>query len=218
MKKIKSILSLAVMVGLFAMVSGSVSAVEINTNASINASTNVNTSKGVGASVAVNATSSATTSKGSSNRSATSTDPGKSDNADSHRSVVAAFVQGLLNVADREGGIGAEVRVIAQEQNDSASTTVEAMAELEERGGLKTFLIGTDYKSAGVIRSELAKTDNQIERLKKLVSRATSEADKAELNVQIESLVESQVEIENFVELHESKFSLLGWFVKLFNN
>lgn len=154
--------------------------------------------------------------------SATSNDENKNDdqesgNSESHRSVVASFVQNLLKVADRESGIGAEVRVIAKEQNDSSTTTVEAMSKIEKRSSLKTLLLGSDYKNLGVIRSELAKTSNQIERLKALIAKVTNVSDRVALEAEVKVLEESQLKTEAFVEAHENTFSFFGWFVKLFN-
>src|SRR3989344_3489202 len=131
--------------------------------------------------------------------------------AEAHRSTVAAFVQSLLNVANREGGIGAQVRVIARTQSDSASTTAEAIAKVENRGKLRTFLFGSDYKSLGQLRSEIATTNNNIEQLKDLIGKATSDADKAELSAQIQVLEDSQAKIDAFVIKQASTFSLFGW-------
>ncbi len=72
------------------------------------------------------------------------------------------------------------------------------------------------YKNIGVIRSELAKSSNQLERLKDLVAKTTNATDKAELEAQIKALEESQVKVNKFVTDNESKFSLFGWFSKLF--
>lgn len=146
---------------------------------------------------------------------ASTTLPG-SANADLHRSAVSMFVLNLLKVANREGGIGAEVRTIAQAQNDSASTTAQAMTKVETRSGFKTFLIGSDYKNLGMIRSELAKTANQIERLKVLAGLAVNAQDKAELNAQISLLEADQAKVDAFVTAHENRFSMFGWFVKIF--
>ncbi len=158
------------------------------------------------------------TSTNAKNGNATSTDANSQGQltAESHRSTVASFVESLLSVANREGGIGAQVRVIAQAQNDSASTTAEAITKVESRNSLKTFLIGSDYKNLGQLRSEIVTTQNNIDQLKKLEAQATSDADKAELTVQIKALEDSQVKVEAFVKAHESSFSLFGWFVKLF--
>lgn len=136
-------------------------------------------------------------------------------NAQLHRSVVANFVQTLVRVADREGGIGEQVRVIAQQQNQSASTTAVALEKVENRGKIKTFLIGSDYKNLGALRSELVQTRNRIEQLTRLADKATS-ADKADLLQQIKNLQQEQTWIENFIKTNENKFSLFGWLVKLF--
>ncbi len=140
------------------------------------------------------------------------TDAGsRSAMSDTHRSAVATFVQSLLKVADREGGIGAQVRVIAQAQNDSEKTTAEAIAKVENRNGFVTFFIGTDYKNIGVLRSEMVTTSNQIDQLKKLVAQVTNSTDKAELQAQIQVLEQEQVKIQTFITTHENRFSLLGW-------
>lgn len=135
-----------------------------------------------------------------------------------HRSAVSIFVQGLLNVADREQeGIGEQVRTIAQEQDDSANTAADAIDKVQSRNGLKTFLIGSDYKNLGALRSEMIKTRNRIEQLNREIEKIEVEADKTELQNQIQTLEQEQTKIENFVKDNESKFSLFGWFVKLFN-
>lgn len=137
-------------------------------------------------------------------------------NAEAHRSAVANFVQGLLSVADREGGIGQQVRVIAQEQNDSKETTAEAIDKVEKRSKIKTFLLGTDYKNIGVLRSEMVKTRNHINQLNRIVNQAENEQNKSELQAQIQNLAQEEADINNFITQNEEQFSLFGWAVKLF--
>ena len=139
------------------------------------------------------------------------------ETAATHRSVVATFVQNLLTVADREGGIGEQVRVIAQQQNDSKTKVSEKLNAVEGRSKIKTFLIGSDYKNLGALRSEMVKTRNRVDQLKGLVERATIEEDKTILQNQITALEQEQTNISNFVTQNESKFSLFGWVAKLFN-
>jgi len=142
----------------------------------------------------------------------------KQVNGAEHRSTVATFVQGLLNVADREkGGIGEEVKAVAQAQNDTKDKVADTIDSIQNRSKIKTFLIGTDYKNIGQLRSEMVKTRNQIEQLKRLLDRTTSEETKTTLQGQIQTLEQEQQKIEDFLKANESKFSLFGWFVKLFN-
>jgi len=131
-----------------------------------------------------------------------------------YRSTVANFVQSLLNTADREqGGIGEQVKLIAQQQNESASTTIKAMEQIQSRSKIKTFLIGSDYKNIGALRSEIVKTRNKIDQLNRTIESAT---DTAEIQAQIQTLEQEQVKIENFIKAQEGKFSLFGWLVKMF--
>ncbi|MDD5164938.1 MAG: hypothetical protein PHG25_00140 [Candidatus Pacebacteria bacterium] len=131
-----------------------------------------------------------------------------------HRSVVSAFVRSLLSVADREGGIGAQVRAIAMSQNDSASTTVSAMTKVDNRGSLRTFFFGSDYKNLGKIRAGIASTTQALEDLKALLSSTISTSDRTEISLQISALQAEQVRLQAYVKAHEDKFSLFGWINK----
>lgn len=137
--------------------------------------------------------------------------------AEQHRSAVATFVKSLLMVADREGGIGQQVKVIAQQQNDAKEETAKEITAVESRGKLKTFFLGTDYKNTGALRSKMVQTRNQIDQLTRLADKAENPQDKTELQTQIQALQQQQTSIDSFITSNESKFSLFGWAVKLLN-
>ena len=135
-------------------------------------------------------------------------------NAQEHRSTVANFVQALLETATKpRDGIGQQVRVIAQQQNDSDTTTTKAFEKVQSRSKIKTFLIGSDYRNLGALRSEMVKTKNRIGQLNRLIENATN---MVEIQTQIQTLEQEQTKIENFVKEQENRFSLFGWLVKLF--
>ena len=147
-------------------------------------------------------------------------------NAIAHRSVVANFVQNLLKVASStEGGIGQQVRVIAQQQNDSDTTTTGAITKVNNRGKIKIFLIGSDYKNLGALRSEMVHTRNRIAQLTRLIQNATgtnatgtaTTTATTTIQAQIQALEQEQTRIENFIKAQEGKFSLFGWLLKLFS-
>lgn len=137
--------------------------------------------------------------------------------SETHRSVVATFVKSLLSVADREGGIGKQVREIAQKQNDSASTTADAVNKVDEKGAFRTFFFGSDYKNLNVIKNELATTTENINQLKNILASTTNATDTVALNTQIKVLETEQTKLSDYVSNHENSFSLFGWFTKLFN-
>ena len=135
---------------------------------------------------------------------------------DLHRSEVARFVETLLDVADRDDGIGEEVRTIAREQASSSEKIADAVNQIEQRSGVKTFLIGSDYKNIGAIRSEIAQTENRIAKLDREIVRAASSTDVMSVQAELASMKAEQTRIEEFVKANESKFSLFGWLVRLF--
>ncbi|MFA5831795.1 MAG: hypothetical protein WC878_08290 [Candidatus Paceibacterota bacterium] len=136
--------------------------------------------------------------------------------SEQHRSDVAKVVQGLEKVAGKDAGIGEEVKAVAQEEKDGVADVVEKMEKVENRGGFKSFFIGSDYKNLGALRSELVTTQNHIDRLMKSAERASSTEIKAELQTQIDELKGIQTKAEEFIKGQEGKFSLFGWLVKMF--
>ena len=89
--------------------------------------------------------------------------------------------------------------------------------EVKERNSFKTFLVGTDYKNLGALRSEMVKTYNRLRQLGELKPQAVKVENQTELGVQIDSLTKEQSKIETFVTTNEDRFSLFGWAAKFFN-
>ncbi|MDD4803880.1 MAG: hypothetical protein PHN69_01785 [Candidatus Pacebacteria bacterium] len=158
----------------------------------------------------------ATSSTSTQNRTKNDSKNNKGGLSEEHRSEVSNFVQTLLDTADRNGGIGQQVRNIAREQASTSSTTTEAIEKVEKRSGLKTFLIGSDYKNLGKVRSEIVGTKNRIEQLNRELDKMATSTDKIAITEEIKSMEELQNKLEKFVEDNEGKFSLFGWFVKMF--
>ena len=133
-----------------------------------------------------------------------------------HRSAVANVVFSLKALADRDGGIGDEVREVAREQASSSEHIAEAMGKVEARSALMTFLFGADFKNIGELRSELATTQNHIRQLTEARSGAVSADVKAGIDAQITALQKANADASAFVQAHEETFSIFGWFARLF--
>ncbi|KKT81549.1 MAG: hypothetical protein A2V96_00915 [Candidatus Yonathbacteria bacterium RBG_16_43_6] len=136
--------------------------------------------------------------------------------AELHRSEVANFVQTLLSSPLRVGGIGEQVRLIAQEQASSTEIMVAAIEKVEQRSRVKTFIVGADNKNLGVIRSELVTMQNRIQRLGAEAERMASSTEKDTLIREIVSLGEERMKLETFIKDNEEVFSLFGWVRKIF--
>lgn len=134
-----------------------------------------------------------------------------------HQSAVSAQVQALLDVASRSGGIGLEVREIAQAVASSSEEVEVAKKEVEDRPAWMEVLIGSDYKNLGKLRSELATTQSAISRLSAARDRSMDATVKATLDAQISAFSADASSTEAFVSEHEDSFSVFGWFFKLFS-
>lgn len=136
--------------------------------------------------------------------------------ADQHRKDASNFVQELQKIAGKDRNISSEIRSVANEQSEVASKSAEALGSIEKRNSLVTFLLGTDYKRIGTLRSGLVTAQNEIKRLTKAMDRTKDATVKADLQKQIDALKAIVAKTEQFIKDNESKFSVLGWAVKLF--
>lgn len=134
-----------------------------------------------------------------------------------YRNAVSSYVGSLLDVANRNGGIGEKVSDFAKAQVSTSERVSEAMSQIQNRSGLKTFLIGSDYKNLGNLRKEIVQTRNDIEKLNRELESIATSADKVMVTDQIKALESEQAKLEDFVKTNEGKFSLFGWFVRMFN-
>jgi len=144
-----------------------------------------------------------------------SSDKGK-EAGEQHRSDVAEVVKKLEKIADEDNKIETEVEDVVEEEKKASEKVKEKMSAVDERGGFKTFLIGSDYKNLGELRSELVTTDNSLNRLNRALEKTTDDSIKADLQAQINELSEIKSEAEDFVKSIEGKFSLFGWLARMF--
>lgn len=134
-----------------------------------------------------------------------------------HQSTVAKAIQAILSASATNVKIGEQIRVIAKQQNDTHTAMADNIAEIETESKVKTFLVGTNYKTIGALRSDLAKSQASIEQLKRTIEQTTDATLKATLLAEVKTLEIEQASIEAFVEAKASSFSLFGWAVKLFS-
>lgn len=136
--------------------------------------------------------------------------------SEQHKKVSDDVVKELKDSAEKDNEIKDEVNAIAEGVATSSEAIREKMDKIETRSSFRTFLFGSDYKNLGALRSELVTSDNHIERLTKALDKTTSSTIKSSLEAQITQLQATKTKAETFVKDNESKFSLFGWFIKLF--
>ena len=131
------------------------------------------------------------------------------------RSQVANAIKVMLEVAERNGGIGQEVKIIAQEQNQNKIRLEESFNKIEERSGFVKFLIGPDYKEIDGARKILKQNDEKIQKLNQIRTQLSNQGDQQQLAEQIKVLEQANLEIEDSLTNIANSFSLFGWLSKL---
>lgn len=132
------------------------------------------------------------------------------------RSRVANAVQEMLVVANRSGGIGQQIKEIAQNQEQNQKGIETELNKAKERSGLVKFIIGPDYKELKKVENRLKNHSKDLKELKELRDQLTDDADKDIMVQQIQVMQQVQTELENEVNEEKKGLSLLGWLFKRF--
>ncbi len=137
------------------------------------------------------------------------------DKASQRRSRVANAVQRMLQIAERNKGVGQQIRTIAQAQNQEQEQIEAEMSQVKNRGQLKKFFFGPDHKNLNSIEDGLADHEAKLEQLRQLAVQLVGEDDIIALQEQIGIMEQVKVELENEVVSESKGFSLFGWLNKM---
>ncbi len=141
----------------------------------------------------------------------------RSQTAIQNMSQVAIHVQELLQIRT-SGGIGQEVRLIAQEQNQAQEEIQEQIGKLENKGKFARFLTGTDYGAVKNIKQQLIQNELRIEKLQELLNQLSNQGDIEMVQETIQALIQENTALQEMVAAEEKTFGLFGWLFRLFNN
>lgn len=133
-----------------------------------------------------------------------------------HRSKVAEAVKELLNVADRDGGIGEEVRTIAEAQQQNHEKINEHLKKVEERNAFAKFFFGADQSAIDEAKKLVAENEAQIKQLAEVKARIATGTDQAVIDTQIKLLEKVNTEASATLADSEGGFSVFGWMFRLF--
>ena len=137
--------------------------------------------------------------------------------AEQVRSDVANAVQALLGVSNRVGGIGQEIKVVAQSQNENQVKIQDSINKIESKNGFAKFFFGPDYGEINNAQTVLEQNKAQVEQLNQIKAKVSSTADQQALGQQINALVQANAQIQTTLNQQEQTFSLFGWIFKMFS-
>ncbi len=143
-------------------------------------------------------------------------DEEKTSMGEQRRSQVANAVHQMLQVADRVGGIGEQVRVVAQSQQQNHEEVENELDKIKDRSGFAKFFIGPKYEEIEKAKDLIKQDKEKITKLEELKSTLTSEEDKVKVDEQISIIKGAITEVEKIVGEEQTGFSLFGWLAKIF--
>jgi hypothetical protein len=114
--------------------------------------------------------------------------------------------------------VGDQIQQVVTEQEQTQEETTDAIAEVESRGKIKTFLVGTDYKNLGQLRSSLVHNRNEIRKLTQSLALVQTPEEKALIEAQLLTLTQERERIKTVITTNESSFSLFGWVSRFLTN
>lgn len=132
------------------------------------------------------------------------------------RSMVANAVQEMLQLAERNPGIGQQISLIAQSQNQAQEQAEAMMAEAKNRGQLRILFFGPDYKKLDLAKNNLTLHEEKINELKALVTTLDNPEEADLLNEQIIVMENVHESLAGEINSELSRPSLFGWFKRLF--
>lgn len=144
----------------------------------------------------------------------------QSEAAGSRSSEVAKSVESMLTVANRVSNpeIGEQIKTIAKAQNQAEDSANKAVDKANERSGFVKFLIGADFAQTREMKTIMEQNQVRIQELQKIMLQLDNEADKTELQNQINVLEIQNLNLSEQIDELDVNFSLFGWFVRWFYN
>lgn len=139
----------------------------------------------------------------------------KSEIAAQNMSNVAQKVEELLTTKTMQGGIGQQVKVIAQEQKMAQEQIQAELGNIDSRAGLLKSIIGPDFKALKNMQKQMEQNQLRIQQLTQFENQLTNQGDITQVQEMIQALTDQNTALQDRVNLEEQSGSLLGWLFKL---
>jgi len=140
----------------------------------------------------------------------------RSETALQRMSSVATFVESLLTTRTLKGGIGDQVRVVAQEQKNSQDEVQAEVLKVEGRGKFLKTLIGSNYKALKNIEKQIGQNELRIKQLTGLKNKLIDSGDITMVQKTIEALTQQNISLQEMINVENQTKSMFGWLFRSF--
>lgn len=130
---------------------------------------------------------------------------------------VSTQVQELIDTVGAKSGIGQQVKVIAQNQQQTQEKIKSSYYQLKNRGQLVRLFVGSDKKMTKALEQMTEENKAIIQKLEEMKNLTKDQADLDQLQKTIDSLLYQNTSLGEKIAKEKQVNGLFGWFVKLFN-
>ena len=134
------------------------------------------------------------------------------------QSRVANAVQEMLQVAERNEGVGTKIREIAREQNRVHEEMEEGLGTAKERKAWVKFFIGPNYGKLKEVEENFEKHIERLGELRELRAKVENQGDAQLLQEQLRVMEQVATELKEDVATAKKGFSLFGWLNRWLSN
>jgi len=132
-----------------------------------------------------------------------------------HMSQVAVEVQKLLE-SSPSGGIGQQVRVVAQAQNQNQIAIKTGLDKISSSSAFVKKLFGYSRKNIQNLEKVMTANRLQIEQLQRLQLEISNQADADQVQSLIQTLEAQQTNLAQTVQAEKQNLGLFGWLTRFF--
>ncbi|MFA6184618.1 MAG: hypothetical protein WCT51_01030 [Candidatus Shapirobacteria bacterium] len=130
---------------------------------------------------------------------------------------VSDQVKELIETTGAKGGIGTEVKEIAQNQTKLQDEIVSDVAKLNSRGTVAKFFIGSDKKLIQTMEQKMEQNRLMIQQLEELKLQTKNSGDLQQLQETIDLMTYQNTSLQNKIDKESKTNGMFGWLVNLFN-
>lgn len=129
---------------------------------------------------------------------------------------VSDQVHELIETVGAKGGIGQEVKEIAQSQTKLQDEIVSDVTKLNSRGTAKKFFIGSDKKLIKSMEQKMEQNRLMIKQLEELKLQTKNSEDLQQLQETIDLMTYQNTSLQNKIDKENKSNGMFGWLVNLF--
>lgn len=131
-------------------------------------------------------------------------------------SLVAQKVEDLLTIQTAQGGIGEQVRRIAQDQKQAQEQIQTELQKFDNRKGLLKSLIGPDFAALKNMQKQMEQNQLRIQELEQAKSQITNENEVMVVQAAIQAMIDQNTTLTDVIATEERSQSMFGWLFRMF--